>query len=83
MAGDQSGADLTPIKILAIDDDGCDWCGEQHGKLCPFVKAFNLDPAGNITRVEFVTMADMAVRPRADDSEPEAEYPKLGNGGTA
>ena len=38
----------------------CRWCGEAHGVLCPWVKAFEFGPDGTLKRVEFVTYADIA-----------------------
>lgn len=36
----------------------CRWCGHFHGDLCPQVKAYEYDPAGSLTRVEFFAPAD-------------------------
>lgn len=57
----------------------CRWCGEAHGPLCPYVKALEFGPAGDITRVEFLTMADMApARQENETAEPEPDYPRFG-----
>jgi hypothetical protein len=60
----------------------CRWCGEAHGKLCPWVKAYEYDSLTGliVTRVEFLTPADYGLKTSAADgvSITEPEYPKLG-----
>lgn len=58
------------------DVEPCRWCGDEHGKLCPYVKALNFDPTTRvITRVEFLTPADYGKA--VAELPPETEYPRL------
>lgn len=57
----------------------CRWCGADHGPLCPWVRAYELDASGNIIRVEFLTPKD-CVTVKESDAEAEdgaGDYPKL------
>jgi len=36
----------------------CQYCGHNHGDLCPKVKAYSYDEAGNLVRVEFFAPID-------------------------
>lgn len=60
---------------MTVVDEPCRWCGNHHGKLCPAVKALEYDSYGMITRVEFLTPADMVRQPPPED-EPQP-YTKL------
>lgn len=63
--------------MSADDDKSCRWCGAEHGPLCPWVKAFELDPqTGAIVRVEFLTPKDYAVENEPETAS-EGDYPKL------
>lgn len=65
--------------ILAEPDETCRWCGQEHGGLhCPLVKSYDLDPAGNITHVEFVTPAEWEKVSGTEVSEDTAtaDYPR-------
>lgn len=56
----------------------CQWCDLVHGKICPYVKALEFDIAGNVTRVEFLTAADVKpVAPKKEEEE-QPDYPRLG-----
>lgn len=37
----------------------CPWCGGIHAYRCPIIKALEFDPQGRVTRVEFLTPADL------------------------
>ena len=57
----------------------CRWCGGKHdGPMCPFVKAIEFDPEGNVSRVEFIVPADMGapVKEAPKAEEPEPDYPR-------
>ncbi len=63
----------------------CIWCGLDHGKVCPFVKAFEFGVGGvptevpgvTVTRVEYMTPNDRHLAQRAATGSDEADYPKL------
>jgi hypothetical protein len=58
----------------------CIRCGEEHPlPECPYVKALEFHEGGEISRVEFWTPADYpAATPNKQESEPEQDYPRLG-----
>ena len=58
----------------------CQWCGGNHGGLCPFVKAMEFDPSTRrMIRVEFLTPADcVKVAQGGDPQEPAYETLKPG-----
>lgn len=60
---------------------GCRWCGANHGKLCPWVKAIEYghpDYPQRTTRVEFFTPVELGVvRHRGEEAE-TAPYARLG-----
>ena len=43
---------------MTVSIVGCQFCGKDHGKLCPAVKAIEYNEHGGIKRVEFMTPAD-------------------------
>lgn len=51
--------------VAALEE--CRWCGEVHGPYCQIVKALEFGPGGNVTRVEFVTLADFPRQTEAAD----------------
>lgn len=55
----------------------CRWCGDQHGKICPWVKALEFDdPSGLVVRrVEFFSPVEMFGKPEPV-APPEGDYPK-------
>jgi hypothetical protein len=58
----------------------CRWCGERHGKLCPWVKAIELRPDDTVSRVEFLTPNDYDAgrhEPPADPAPEQPDYPRL------
>jgi hypothetical protein len=63
---------------LAGDGDACRWCGEDHGKRCPWVKAFEFSSGDDrVTRVEFLTPADFGPQRQEPAAEEPATYDKL------
>ena len=64
------------------NDLPCRWCGDKHGRLCPFVKALEFDGDQKVTRVEFLTPADFGSNRHEleDTREPDDDdpYPRLG-----
>ena len=66
------------MSILNQEYQSCRWCGETHGKICPWVKALEYDAAGTVTRVEFVTAADIKEPPK-EEEPPRQSYPRLGS----
>jgi hypothetical protein len=61
----------------------CQWCGGDHDKLCPFIKALEFGPGGvdtlfgPVTRIEFLTHADFKAQPAQDARQAVEDYPKL------
>lgn len=57
----------------------CRWCGEDHGPLCPSVKAFEFqyaeDGSQQLVRVEFFSPIDY--HPQKPDLAAGDDYPKL------
>lgn len=67
------------VTVLADATEPCRWCGETHGKLCPWVKAMEFNGIGDtITRVEFLTPKDYAVQPHGRPPDEEPDYERLG-----
>lgn len=62
---------------LIATGEPCRWCGATHGKICPYVKAFEFGATGEITRVEFLTPADYP--PLKVDPADQQEYDRLGH----
>lgn len=58
----------------------CRWCGEEHGTLCPWVKAFNLRRDGSVSRVEYVTATDFPGSKTDEKAEGSDDYPRIGPG---
>lgn len=60
----------------------CRWCGHVHGVLCPYVKAYEYDAEGRITRVEFLTPVDYHPTKLSQAASADADdgpgYPTLG-----
>lgn len=69
-------APRAPTAIFSVEEGPCRWCGEDHGAICPWVKALEFDPAGNVTRVEFLTSADFPKDKKLDEDAPAGDYPR-------
>ena len=57
----------------------CPFCGrtDHSDPICPFVKAYEVDETGRITRVEFLTPADYGKANVVEQAQPEEpSYPR-------
>lgn len=63
--------------MSADEPTSCRWCGAEHGPLCPWVRAYDLDSSGNIIRVEFLTPKDCVTVKEPETEVENEDYPKL------
>jgi hypothetical protein len=71
-------AELRTSAVLNVPN--CPRCGYPHDWLaCPQVKAVEFSDVGILQRLEFLTPVDFHKQVgKADEPEPEGDYPKLG-----
>ena len=63
------------IEFFGDPNQPCQWCGETHDRLCPYVKAVEFFVGGTVRRVEFLTPVDFPAK-RTTTDEPRDDYPK-------
>ncbi len=83
MGGVRGLADLMTSPVQTTEPAPCEWCGHIHGRLCPYVKAFEfrINESGErqVARVEFLTPADYpANKVSATGATVGEDYPRLG-----